>query len=266
MITTQKYGELEYLTAEEMRVPHGFTTRYGGVSEGCLSSLNLGLSRGDKYENVLENYRRLGLALGFDPQKCVLSRQVHSDIVYCADESSWGAGLTAPPLPQCDALITNTPGTTLVVFTADCTPILLWDEVTGAVGAIHAGWRGTVQAIAPKTVRAMCDRFGCRPENIHAAIGPNIGFCHFETDADVPQAVIAAFGEGMNEYITRQGEKYHVDLKAVNAHALGTAGVTHIEIAKECTVCQCSRFWSFRVAGNDRGSQAGVITCEGAKG
>ena len=139
MVITQKKGNLEYLTAEGISAPHCFTTRLGGVSEGYLRSLNLGMSRGDNPENVRKNYAILGEALGFDPKKAVLSRQVHSNIVLPVGEGDWGAGLYTQPLPDCDGLVTNTPGTALVVFTADCTPILFWDPVTGAVGAAHAG-------------------------------------------------------------------------------------------------------------------------------
>ena len=261
MVITQKKGNLEYLTAEGISAPHCFTTRLGGVSEGYLRSLNLGMSRGDNPENVRKNYAILGEALGFDPQKAVLSRQVHSNIVLPVGEQNWGAGLYAQPLPDCDGLVTNTPGTALVVFTADCTPILLWDPVTGAVGAAHAGWRGTASGIAAKTVEAMGACFGSRPEDIRAAIGPNIGACHFETGADVPRALLEAFGPDMNAFIRSQGEKDYVDLKAVNAWVLRRAGVNKIDISGDCTVCQSHRFWSHRVTQGRRGSQGAVIVC-----
>ena len=261
MVITQKKGNLEYLTAEGISAPHCFTTRLGGVSEGYLRSLNLGMSRGDNPENVRKNYAILGEALGFDPQKAVLSRQVHSNIVLPVGEQNWGAGLYAQPLPDCDGLVTNTPGTALVVFTADCTPILLWDPATGAVGAAHAGWRGTASGIAAKTVEAMGARFGSRPEDIRAAIGPNIGACHFETGADVPRALLEAFGPDMNAFIRPRGEKYYVDLKAVNAWVLRRAGVNKIDISGDCTVCQSHRFWSHRVTQGRRGSQGAVIVC-----
>ena len=141
MIETKTRDSLEYLTAEGICVPHCFTTRLGGVSRGHLESLNIGTSRGDDPENVLENYRRLGSCIGFDVQNVVLSHQTHSDIVRTVSEKDRGAGLFAPHLEECDALITNTPGLALVIFTADCTPILFWDTGTGAVGAAHAGWR-----------------------------------------------------------------------------------------------------------------------------
>ena len=191
----------------------------------------------------------------------MLARQVHSDIVLPVGEAHWGAGLYGPPMPDCDGLVTATPGTVLVVFTADCTPILLWDPVTGAVGAAHAGWRGTAAAIAAKTVEAMAASFGSRPENIRAAIGPNIGPCHFETDKDVPQALRAAFGAEMENFIRPQGEKFYVDLKAVNAWVLRQAGVRAIDVSDDCTYCQPERFWSHRVTQGRRGSQGAVIVC-----
>lgn len=263
MVISNHIGQLEYLTAEGISARHCFTTRLGGVSTGHLSSLNIGTSRGDAPENVLENYRILGRAIGFDPKNAVLCKQIHSDVVRTITEAHRGAGLFAPVLEPCDGLITNVPGLALVVFTADCTPILLHDPVTGAVGAVHAGWRGTVSGIAGKAVEAMTREYGSSPENIRAAIGPNIGFCHFETDADVPEALITAFGPEMKDFITPNGAKYHADLKAVNRWVLERAGVQQIEVSTECTVCQCDRFWSHRVTRGERGSQGAIIVCGG---
>ena len=265
MVITQKKGNLEYLTAEGISAPHCFTTRLGGVSEGYLRSLNLGMSRGDNPENVRKNYAILGEALGFDPQKAVLSRQVHSNIVLPVGEQNWGAGLYAQPLPDCDGLVTNTPGTALVVFTADCTPILFYDPVTGAVGAAHAGWRGTASAIAARTVEAMTREFGTDPGDLRCAIGPNIGPYCFETNSDVPEAMLAAFGEDVNPFIHPCGDKLHVDLKRINALILQKAGVKHMDISTECTMCQHKRFWSHRFTKGERGSQGAVILCKESK-
>ena len=255
-------GALEYLLADGITAPHCFTTRLGGVSRGSLSSLNIGIHRGDLWENVLKNYEILGNALGFDSKNLVLSHQTHTDIVLRVGKEQAGAGLFAPELPECDGLITNEPGIALAVFTADCTPILLHDPVTGAVGAVHAGWRGTAASIAAKAVEAMAREFGCRPENIRAAIGPNIGACCFQTDADVPDAMLEAFGEEAKAFITPKAEKYYVNLKEINALVLRRAGVRHIDISTECTVCQCHRFWSHRVTKGDRGSQGAIIVCK----
>lgn len=247
--------------ADNISVPHGFTTREGGVSKGVFGSMNIAMHRGDSDENVIQNYEILAERIGFDVNNLVLTRQTHSDIVRVVTKSD-ASGLDHHAYPECDALITNDAGCALVVFTADCTPILLWDCVTGAVGAVHAGWRGTAADIAGKTVRKMASEFGCDPRNIRAAIGPNIGFCCFETDRDVPDAVIAQFGENTEKYIVESNGKFHVDLKAVNALALRRVGVESIEISDECTMCQPDCFWSHRVTGVNRGSQGAIIVCQ----
>jgi YfiH family protein len=263
-ITTQKIGTLEYLTAEQITVPHCFTTRLGGVSTGYLGSLNIGMHRGDAPENVAKNHEILANALGYDVGKVVLSHQTHSDIVRVVTEKDC-LGLDHHLCPECDGLITGTPGVALVIFTADCTPILLHDPVTGAVGAIHAGWRGTAMDIVGKAVKAMERAFGCDPKNIRAAIGPNISACCFETDGEVPAAMAEAFGEDVKKYIRSQGDKYYVNLKEINRHALARAGVECIEISEACTACQNQRFWSHRITRGERGSQGAVIVCKERK-
>lgn len=262
MIRSVKTGTLEYLTADGISVPHCFTTRLGGVSTGYLASLNIGMHRGDAPENVSKNYEILANALSFDTKNLVLTRQTHSDIVRTVTKTD-AAGLDHSAYPECDALITNDPGTALVVFTADCTPILLHDPITGAVGAAHAGWRGTAANIAGKTVEAMVRAYGCDPANIHAAIGPNIAQCCFACDADVPDAMTDALGDTAREWIERREDKYYVNLKAINAQFLRNSGVTHIEISTECTMCSCHRFWSHRVTKGNRGSQGAIIVCKG---
>ena len=259
-IKTNNIGKLEYLTAEGIGAAHCFTTRLGGVSTGNLDSLNISYHRGDAPENVDRNYEILAQALHFSVKDLVLSHQIHSDIVRKVTKQEH-LGLDHHLYPECDALITHDPGTALAIFTADCTPILLWDSQTGAVGAIHAGWRGTAQNIAGKTVEAMVAEFGCQADNIHAAIGPNIGACCFEAGEEVPQAMIATFGQESRDFIRSVGEKFYLDLKQINALALRKAGVKKIEISMDCTMCQPDRFWSHRVHGPGRGSQGAIIVC-----
>lgn len=263
-INTIRVGALEYLTADNIAASHCFTTRYGGVSSGHLAFMNIGIHRGDDPKNVEENFRILADALGFDINKLVLSKQTHTDIVRVVGKAEYGAGLFAPELSECDALVTNVPGTALVIFTADCTPILLHDPVTGAVGAVHAGWRGTAAGIAARAVDTMVDSFGCRRSDIRAAIGPNIAQCCFETDRDVPQAMLEALGDRAKPYIRPKGQKYYVNLKAMNALHLEIAGVKDIEISNLCTACEPDRFWSHRVTGGVRGSQGAIIVCKEA--
>ncbi len=262
-IITQKAGTLEYLTAEGISVPHCFTTRHGGVSTGQFASMNIAIKEGETEENVEKNLGILASALGFDLQKLVLTRQTHTDIVRRVTREDH-RGLFHRDYPECDGLVTNDPGVTLMIFTADCTPILLHDPVTGAVGACHAGWKGTAQDIAGKTVAAMVREFGCDPANIRAAIGPNIAQCCFETDGDVPAAMLETYGEEARGFIRSVGNKYYVNLKEINALSLGRAGVLHIEISESCTMCEHDRFWSHRYTRGLRGSQGALIGCKEA--
>ena len=248
------------MTAEGIGVSHCFTTRLGGVSEGIFDSMNIAIKEGETEENVRRNLQILADELDFQLDALVCTRQTHSDIVRLVTKADH-ISIFHRDYPECDGLVTCDPGTALMIFTADCTPLLFHDPVTGAVGAAHAGWRGTAADIGGKTVKAMVDAFGCDPKNIRAAIGPNIGACCFETDADVPEAVISALGEEAKAHIRQMESKYYVNLKEINACFLRRAGVEHIEISADCTACSPDRYWSHRGTRGQRGSQGAVIVC-----
>ena len=183
-------NDLVYLASdvlENSAIAHGFSTRKGGVSPTPWDSLNLDDRRGDDLANVQENFRRLCTALDTDVQRAVLSRQVHRSDVRRVTAVDCGKGLwRMQDYDSADALITDVPHIPLVVFSADCGIILLYDPVRRAVGAAHAGWRGAAAGIVYKTVRRMQETFGTDPRDLRAAIGAAIGPCCFETDADVP--------------------------------------------------------------------------------
>lgn len=256
---TVKKGALEYLTSTLIDVPHGFTTRLGGVSTGYLHSLNLGISRGDEPENVRRNYEILGDALGFSPEQTVFTKQVHGDYVALVDGTHRGQGLITPVTEERDGLLTNEAGVVLTIFTADCVPVLLYDPVSGCVAGVHAGWRGTALGIVCRAVEAMEQKFGAKPRDVRVAIGPSIGRCCFETHEDVPSAMKDALGGEAEEFITPAGKKFHVDLKGINARWLRRAGVEDVDVSGDCTACAPDRFWSHRVTGGERGAQAAVI-------
>lgn len=257
---TRRVDTLEYLASPLISAPHGFSTRLGGVSVGIFESLNLGCRRGDEEAALRENYRRFTAATGTNPAKLVMANQVHGATVRHVTQADVKPDLLSPTPFEADGLVTDIPGITLVVFSADCVPILFHDPVRGVVAACHAGWRGTAAQIAAQTVKTMGE-YGCRPENIRAAIGPAIGKCCFETDADVPQAMTAALGELAHPYITQTPPKYHLDLKELNRAILLRSGLpeAHLDVTDECTCCHRSRYWSHRYTGGKRGSQAAVI-------
>ncbi len=258
---THDENGLVFLTSDILDgVRHGFSTRRGGVSPAPWDTLNLGVGRGDDMENVRENYRRFCAALGTDPMRCVLSKQVHEANVRLVTADDCGKGLWRDrDYTSVDAMICNTPEIPLVVFSADCNIILLYDPVRRAIGAAHAGWRGTALGIVKKTAEQMTASFGSNPADLRAAIGPAIGQCCFETDGDVPEALRAALGNDVEPYMKWNGAKWHIDLKAVNALWLRRTGVEHIDICGHCTACHPDLYWSHRKMGQARGSQIAMI-------
>ena len=264
MFTQHTDNSISYLRSQALEgVAHGFSTRLGGVSPAPWDSLNLGVGRGDTMENVQENYRRFCAVLGTDDRRAVLSKQIHEDVVRHVTEDDAGKGLYCDrDYSSVDGMVTDVPHLPLVVFSADCNVILLYDPVRRAIGACHAGWRGTALGIAKKTAQEMVRLFGCNPANIRAAIGPAIGQCCFETDEDVPAALRDALGAEVEPHITWNGTKYHIDLKAVNALWLRKAGVERIDICDHCTACRPDLYWSHRKMGNARGAQIAMIALE----
>ena len=144
-------------------IRHGFSTRTGGVSPSPWDSLNLGVGRGDDLANVQENFRRLCVVLGLSHQRAVLSKQVHEDNIRLVTESDCGKGLFRQrDYASVDAMICREKHIPLVVFSADCGTILLYDPVQEAIGAVHAGWR----AVWPPRRCGGCRRPSARSRGI----------------------------------------------------------------------------------------------------
>jgi YfiH family protein len=162
-------------------------------------------------------------------------RQVHSDKVLIADR----AGV----IGEGDALISNQPGIMLSVRTADCLPILMADTRNRAVAAIHAGWRGTILEIVPKTVQAMADKFGTRPDDLVIAIGPGIGACCFEVGPEVAIQFSRFFPERSD-----LDQRTKVDLVETNLRLLGRNDGSMRQIATSglCSFCRADLFHSYR--------------------
>ncbi len=145
-------------------VRHGFSTRLGGVSKGHLAEMNLSFTRGDAPECVRENFRRMGAAIGFDPESLVLSQQTHTTNVRLVTEADRGKGYTEPlEYTDVDGMITNVPGLMLATFYADCVPLFFVDPVHHAVGLSHSGWKGTAGRMGAVTIERMKEAFGTEP-------------------------------------------------------------------------------------------------------
>jgi YfiH family protein len=223
----------------------GFSTRQGGgstvYSNGQNGEQNLGWTADDEAAIVAANRGSfVGAVAGEGTFELVTVRQVHGDVVQAVVR---GQGELWTPdgkaALQGDGLITREPGLMLGVQTADCVPILIADTRTRAVGAFHAGWRGTVAHIVEAGVRQMAEEFGSRGEDLIAAVGPSIGPCCFEVGDEVSAEFERAFPYGGELIAKRAVGRPHVDLWEANRRQLLFAGVAPhaITVVGECTVC-----------------------------
>ena len=248
-------------------VRHCFSTRLGGVSEGHYSSMNLSFTRGDREEAVRENYHRIASYLQVPDERFVLTYQTHTDNIRRVTEADAGKGLTCSrDYTDVDGLITNVPGIALGVFWADCVPILLLDPVHRAIGAVHSGWRGTVQRIGAKALEAMGAAYGTRPQDVLAVIGPSICQDCYEVSEDVAGRFRTAFPEErkilLDKGLNAAGEhKYQLNLWEANREMLLTAGLRteNISLTDICTCCNPALLFSHRAMGEKRGNNGAFI-------
>lgn len=222
---------------------NAFSTRLGGVSPMPHGALNLAGFNDDAAENILENRRRFLHAVGGE-WTLATCWQVHGAEVRIVENS----GTAEEDGHRCDALATNAPHVLVGVKTADCVPVLLADQRTGAVAAVHAGWRGTLQRIVAQTLRRMNQVFGTRPPDVLAAIGPAAGVCCYEVGPEVVAAFAREFGSIEHLLRPTQQGRACLDLQRANAEQLATEGVgtDRIHTAPLCTMCRTDLFFSYR--------------------
>jgi YfiH family protein len=251
-------GELRYYTFASLNpavVDQAVFARHGGQSPAPYASLNLSISTGDTRENVRANRERAFEAAGRDPRSVADLWQVHSATVVAAETPN----APGESKGKADALITDRPEVTLLLRFADCVPILLYDPRRPAVGLVHAGWRGTLARAVTATVEAMATRYGTRPADLHAAIGPSIGPCHYAVGAEVVAQTRATFERADEDLLSRVNGGHHLDLWAANARALREAGVHQVEVAGICTACHTGEFFSHRGEGPVTGRFGALI-------
>ncbi len=243
-------------------VRHGFSTRLGGVSRGIYDSMNLSFTRGDEASSVRENFDRFCRAVGVDSRHAVVSAQEHHTTVYHATAADRGRGVWRERgYTDIDGLLTDEPDVVLFTQFADCVPLFFADPVRRVVGTAHAGWRGTAAGMGAVMIDHMIADYGCRPENVLAAIGPSIGPCCFEVDEPVRTAFAEVFDFAGDCTRELGNGKSHIDLWEINRRTLLRAGLRadQITVTDLCTRCHPDLFWSHRATGGRRGSLAGCI-------
>lgn len=273
--------EVEYLTFpmldEIACVKHLFSTRFGGVSEGIFSTMNLSFTRGDKEQAVRENFRRIAEILGKTPEQIVCTDQTHTTNVRVVNGTDLGKGvMREKDYTDIDGLITNEKGIVLATFYADCVPLYFVDPVKEVIGLSHSGWRGTVDGMGRVTVSRMQQEYGCRPEDIYAAIGPSICKECYEVSDDVAQAFEKAFTQNpylcenraYEQIISYRDEKQkkegkcQLDLHLANKWILQSAGILpeHISVTDVCTAHNPEYLFSHRKTDGKRGN-LGAFLC-----
>jgi len=287
MLELVKQGNIEYFEAAAWRaypfLVHAFCTRRGGVSEGAFASLNMSLKEGDNDANIGKNWDIVAAAFGIPRRNFFQVHQVHGDRILTIDDAE--SQTFDPQSLDYDAVITNRPGLALCVKTADCVPVLMADTEKRIVAAVHAGWRGSALNISGKVLRSLSERYGTRPQDVQAAIGPAIGACCYEVDATVYEAmesqperdkIFASRSEsgsgsgagsrsksgmgtktGMKTETGREAGmgKWKLNLALANRHQLQELGVPgeNIHNADLCTSCASEWFYSHRKEGGITG-------------
>ena len=236
-------------------VPHGFSTRLGGVSEAPFDSMNLGNPSGcavqDSNSHIEENYRRLQRAIGAGERRRCWVHQVHGAGVVDADGERYEPG------EKGDAIVSGDASKILSVRTADCVPILLAGAGGAVVAAVHAGWRGVVAEVLPATIAAMRERGA---GDVAAAIGPCIGFDSFEVGGEVLAEFESQF-RGAAPIRRDDGGKGRVDLRRACQIQLEAAGVLAdwIDVSDRCTFRDHEEFFSHRRDQGITGRMAALI-------
>lgn len=263
MFRIAQKASIKYLECHAEKNPdfaiHAFCTRQGGVSEGSFAGLNVSAREGDGNDRVRRNFEMIASAFGITVPQFLLLHQVHRDAVCVVDGP--GPLPSQDPPPECDAVVTDRTGLALCIKTADCTPVFLADPVRRVIGAAHAGWKGTALRVVEKTVEEMARRFGVRPSDLFALVGPAIGPCCYEVDAAVYQAMAHDASHDLFFRAGRPSGKWMFDLSLANRFQLQHAGLLpeRIFTADRCTACHPELFFSHRAQHGDTGRQLNFI-------
>ena len=245
---------------------NGFSTRLGGVSEGVLSTMNLGFGRNDLPENVVKNHEIIANAIGFNPENIVASKQTHTTNVKIVSKKDCGKGIYRErDYDDVDGMITNEKGIVLATYFADCVPLYMVDTKNKAIGLSHSGWRGTVGKIGKVTLDLMKETYGTNPKDVIACIGPSICRDCYEVSEDVATEFETAFkGREKDILINKGNGKYQLDLWECNYIIFKECGVyeENIHMTDICTCHNMEMMFSHRATQGRRGNLAAFLSID----
>ncbi|MEZ5291359.1 MAG: peptidoglycan editing factor PgeF [Vicinamibacterales bacterium] len=224
-------------------VRHGFTTRQLQLQPG---------------ERAGRAWAAVAASVGCEPGQIERVRQVHGAQVRVVS----GPALEGA-VPEADAAITRAPGTAVAVVAADCVPVLLADQTTGAVAAVHAGWRGTAADVVGAAVGALQREYGADPASMQAAVGPAIGPCCYAVGPELVTAFRQAghSDERLDRWFTRTAGRLTLDLWKATRDLLEASGIppANVHVARLCTKTHRAVFESFRADGDKAGRMAAIV-------
>ncbi len=235
-----RLGQYNILHKHKGNVTHFVTTRG--------NDFNLSLSNAPDPQTVLKNRKQLAQAVGRNPEDFIFPIQVHGTHIQRVGEEhrGYGALSVGTAIANTDGLITNVKGICLMTMAADCVSLLFYDPVNSAIGAAHAGWKGTVQKIAGHTVQRMQQEFNTNPQDLIVAIGPSAGPCCYEVGPEVIEQVLDSFKD--KDVLINHKGKTIFNLWEANRITLTESGVLdkNIELSETCTLCHSHSFYSAR--------------------
>lgn len=258
---------ISYRALDDIKwLKNGFSTRLGGVSEGVLSTMNLGFGRNDLPENVVKNHEIIAEAIGFNPENIVASKQTHTTNVKIVSKKDCGKGIYRErDYDDVDGMITNEKGIVLATYFADCVPLYMVDTKNKAIGLSHSGWRGTVGKIGKVTLDLMKETYGTNPKDVIACIGPSICRDCYEVSEDVATEFEIAFkGREKDILINKGNGKYQLDLWACNYIIFKECGVyeENIHMPDICTCHNMEMMFSHRATQGRRGNLAAFLSID----
>lgn len=265
--TSIKFGNgIPYISFNALEqtgmVVNAFSTRQGGVSVGCLESMNLGFNRGDLDENVLKNHKIFAKAVGFPYENIVTTNQTHTTNVRVVTKEDCGKGIAKDrDYSDVDGLITNIPGIVLATYYADCVPLYILDPINKAIGLSHSGWKGTVKRIGDNTLKLMNENYGINPKDVICCIGPSICQDCYEISEDVANEFINEFGKNNKILYNKGNGKYQLNLWESVKQVFLDAGVEYDNIYTTdiCTCCNKDELFSHRGHHGKRGNLAAFL-------